>query len=669
MMPGRNARPFAQFLMVYGVICIAVILVYYPGLHGPFVFDDIPNILRNPAIRISDLNPSSLYAAAAYSPSNAMSRPLAGISFAINYYIAGNLSSAVGFKLTNLIIHLVNSALVYWFVKLLVRQTQKRNPTLSYVPWLPGLATAIWALHPINLTSVLYVVQRMTSLSALFVLLGMILFLYGRQRIQEQKDHGMTLIVAGWFTGLLLGMGGKETAVLMLLYIPLVEYLIFSRADFHTTAGKYLSVFYALGIGLPLLLLLGWVLTHTEFLFHSYDIRDFGMAKRLLTEPRIIWFYLYLLFIPNIAAFGLYHDDIPVSTGAFTPWTTLPAIFAIIVLIVTALLSRKKYPLFSFAILWFLVGHALESTFLPLELAHEHRNYLPAVGPVVGITYALGIAFHHRNRFYPVLCGVIAIVLASVSFVRAQTWATEDSLITTMGRNHPASPRTQAILAEYYAYRLGNLAEAQRHYELAATLEPDDISYTIRVLINAARISAPKNNGNDKPDTGAQAQFAETAISPQLRDRLEEHLSNKPLTPSLLFTLDQLATCFLQSPSECGGLYPQVIDWYLWALNNPRISRDAHKTISIYLFRISTAQKNYSTALDAAINARSVNPADISLLLMEADARIALHQFGRAEDMLLHAGNGSVTLPPDGVRGINILLAKIRAMRASSMSR
>ena len=669
MIADPERRPLVLFLTAYIAIGIAVFLVYFSGLNGPFVFDDIPNILRNPGIRISTIDLSSLYTAAVSSPDNATPRPLAGLSFAVNYLFAGNPANAMGFKVTNLVIHLINTALVYWFVLLIVRRAQENQPLQANNRWLPAFAAALWALHPLQLTSVLYVVQRMTSLCALFVLLGMILFIYGRQRLHEQKSHGIILMAAGWFTGLFLGLGGKEIAVLVLLYIPLIEYLFFSRADFHTTAGKHLPAFYALAIGLPLLLILGWIAMHPQIVYHGYEHRDFSMAERLLTEPRIIWFYLYLLFIPNIAAFSLYHDDIPISTGAFTPWTTMPAIFLLLALVAVGFLSRKKYPLFSFAILWFLVGHALESTFLPLELAHEHRNYLPSIGPVLGVTYSLGLAFHHRVRLFPVLCGAIAIALASVTSLRAQTWGTEESLITTMGRNHPASPRTQAILAEFYAHRLGNLAEAQQHYELAAALEPGDISYTIQMLINTARISAAENAGQDKPDIGIRAKPVEPVISPRLRDRIGESLSSKPLSPNILFALDQLDTCLLQIPSECRGLYLQAVDWHKWTLNNPHITRAEHKTVSIYLFRISTAHRDHSTALDAAIKARSRDPSDISLLLMEADARIALRQFERAEDMLLHAGNGSDTLAPDTMRGINVLQARIRAMRASNTTR
>ncbi|WP_372521545.1 hypothetical protein [Sulfuricaulis sp.] len=659
-----RTRALIVALGVYGIIAIAVTLAYFPGLHGPFVFDDIPNIAHNSAIQISTLCPSSLYAAVVSSPSSALGRPLAILSFAINYFIAGDLTNTFDFKLANLAIHLTNTALVYWFVLLLLKQAAKTNPTLTNAQWLPALVAAFWALHPLNLTSVLYVVQRMTSLSALFVLLGMILFLHGRQRVQEQKRHGMTLIVGGWLTGLVLGTGAKETAVLILLYIPLTEYIFFSRADFRTAAGKPLRAFYGLAIVLPLLAILAWVLTHPQFVQESYKMRNFDMTARLLTEPRILWFYLYLLFVPNITEFSLFHDDIPISTGLFTPWTTLPAILALVALTAAAFMGKKKYPIFSFAVLWFLVGHSLESSFLPLEIAHEHRNYLPAIGPLMAMVYTLGSAFPDRNRLSLALCIMLAVALASVTFLRAQAWASEEQLIVTMVQHHPRSASAQAMLAELYAVRKVDLIQAQRHYEAAAALDPNEMSYPIRILINGVKMSSLGMNGGEKGSSLVEPDQFHTVISTQLHGHIKDRLSHNALTPTTMLTLDDMASRITQAPLQYHDLYPYAIDWYRAVLKNPNVTRDAHNASVIHLFEISTAAGDHATALETAVTARLHDPADISYALMEADARISLHQLGRAEDMLLHIKHDSSRLSPEIMNDIDILLTKIRTIRA-----
>lgn len=658
-----RARALIAGLGVYGIIAIAVTLVYFPGLHGPFVFDDINNITHNSAIQISTLQLSSLHSAALSSPSSALGRPLAALSFAINYFIAGDPTNTFSFKIVNLAIHLTNTALVYWFVLLLMRQAAKTTPALPSTRWLPALVAALWALHPINLTSVLYVVQRMTSLSALFVLMGMILFLHGRQRVHEQKRLGMMLIVGGWLTGLILGTGAKETAVLILLYIPLTEYVFFSRSDFRTATGKQLRAFYGLAIALPLLAILAWVFTHPQFVLESYKIRNFDMTARLLTEPRILWFYLYLLFIPNITEFSLFHDDIPVSTGLFTPWTTLPAILALLALAAVAFVGRKKYPIFSFAVLWYLVGHSLESSFLPLEMAHEHRNYLPAIGPIMAAVYALGAAFSSRDRLAPALCALLAIALAGLTFLRAQTWASDEQLIVAMAQHHPRSASAQAMLAELYAIRKGDLIQAQRHYEAAAALDPDEISYSIRMLINRVKISSRGNYSSEKMSGIAETGVLHAAISTHLNDRIKDLLSHKAPTGTTMLTLDDMASRIIRAPRQNHDLYPYAIDWYRAILSNPNVSRNLHVAAVIHLFEMSTAMGDHATALDTAVTARSHDPSDANYALMEADARIALHQLTRAEEILLYLKTDASRLSPDSLNGADILLTKIRTIR------
>jgi hypothetical protein len=121
----------------------------------------------------------------------------------LNHYVAGGFADTLVYKTTNLVIHLVNAILIYWLSFLLLEQLSKKKLSIPdrMRSWLPGLIAGAWALHPLLLTSVLYVVQRMTSLSALFVLAGLITFVYGRQRVQESGRHGYLLMTLGLVGG------------------------------------------------------------------------------------------------------------------------------------------------------------------------------------------------------------------------------------------------------------------------------------------------------------------------------------------------------------------------------------------------------------------------------------------------------------------------------------
>ena len=105
-----------------------------------------------------------------------------------------------------------------------------------------------------------------------------------------------------------------------------------------------------------------------KWLWAGYELRSFTLLERLLTEARVLWFYLGLIVLPRFEAFGLYHDDISLSTGLLMPWTTLPALLGLAGLVGIAWHVRNRAPLLAFGIAWFLIGHSLESTVLPLEI-------------------------------------------------------------------------------------------------------------------------------------------------------------------------------------------------------------------------------------------------------------------------------------------------------------
>jgi hypothetical protein len=130
-----------------------------------------------------------------------------------------------------------------------------------------------------------------------------------------------------------------------------------------------------------------------------------------------------------------------------------------------------------------------------------------------------------------------------------------------------------------------------------------------------------------------------------------------------MLTLDDLASRITQAPLQYHDLYPYAIDWYQAILNNPNASRDIHAATVIHLFEISAAVGDHATALDTVVTARLHDPADASYALMEADARIALHQLERAEEILLYIKRNPSSSSADTMNDVDILLARIRALR------
>jgi len=434
----------------YALLAVALILTalaYLPGLHGPFAFDDVTNILQNQGLVIHSLHWDQLMQAAFSADAGPFKRPLSSLSFAFNIYFSG--LDATSFKITNLIIHLLNGLLIYTLLRQILRHWSdtKIIDSSAAVLWLPLLCTGAWLLHPLNLTAVLFIVQRETSLCSLFILLGCVLYVHGRLRMLAAKSGWPWLYIGTAITGL-LAIFTKETGLLLPVYLLIIEICVFRFSNRDERVDYRLSFFFGLFLIVPLCLGLLWLgFRHGGFL--SYVGRDFTLSERLLTEPRVIWDYIRWTLFPRLPDLGLYHDDIPLSTGLLTPATTLLSILGLVALLAAAVLTWKKRPWITFGILWFFTGQLLESTIFPLEIAFEHRNYLADMGILFAV---FGFILTERSRLLSIRYRVgilLALVLTygAVTGMRAYVWRSTLSLVQTQAANHPQSP--------YATYALG----------------------------------------------------------------------------------------------------------------------------------------------------------------------------------------------------------------------
>ena len=134
-----------------------------------------------------------------------------------------------------------------------------------------------------------------------------------------------------------------------------------------------------------------------------------------MTEPRVLCIYLSQLFYPVPTRLSIEHDII-YSTSLIRPWTTLPAILGVFFLIGLAGRQMRRRPMLSFAILFFFLNHAVESSVLPLELIFEHRNYLPSmflfVPVAIGLQRVLDFYRAKQSVLYPVLIAFIVLLVA-----------------------------------------------------------------------------------------------------------------------------------------------------------------------------------------------------------------------------------------------------------------
>ena len=431
-------------LLVLGLV-ILPLFTLWPGLSGPFLFDDEPNLNALQLIQ-GEVRQDTLENYLAEKSAGPTGRPLSMLSFLLNdVYWPSEPSS---FKYTNLLIHILNGLLLAWLVLAIVRQwagkLDQRHVMISL------LVAAFWVLNPYQLSSVMYVVQRMAQLSALCVLSGLLLYISGRRFLASgDVGKGYGLVWLGYLVGAGVGVLSKENAALFFLLVPLFEWLLFPVAE----SGKERPLLLKATLGLPALAMI-LVLGSYFFSTHAYDwFRDFTLSERLMSQGRALGYYLWRYLIPGVGYVGLYADGFEKSVGLLQPVSTLIWIVVHALIIALAVVYARRFPLLSLGILFFYVAHSMESGAIALELFFEHRNYLPSM------LLLLGILHIPQQKVVMLTMVPVVVICAALQYLQATFWGDERHLNTIMVVENPTSERALVAYANYLE-RQGNLVDS-----------------------------------------------------------------------------------------------------------------------------------------------------------------------------------------------------------------
>jgi tetratricopeptide (TPR) repeat protein len=601
--------PSLKTILLTCILIAAVFTVYLPGLHGPFIFDDLSNITNNAHLRLTQLNTNNVVSALESGHAGPLKRPIAMLSFALNYYFAGGYI-APAFKITNIAVHCLNAILVTILCLQLLKRaslTPCKPKHYNYKLWLAFSISILWAVHPINLTSILYIVQRMTSLSTLFSLSCIILYLSARNHaLKHSFSWRTTGLLLSCLISLILALFSKENAVLIPFIILLIELTLFPTEKpwvlFKALPNKNRVIIWACVIIACSLALL-WTIDYASSGFNS---RPFTMLERVLTESRVLCFYISLILIPRINGFGLFHDDVAISTSLFSPWTTIVSVAFILGLLATAFYYRKKNPLFALGIGWFFIGHLLESTFFSLEIAHEHRNNLPSIGIILAAFSLIPFAkFNNKKATASIF--FIAIILGSTTWLRAEQWGNYQTLAYYEAEHHPDSPAIQALLSNA-ANQAGDIEIATQAIKKAMALDPKETAYAMHYQ----NILAIHNK----------------VIPYELQQETLRRIKANHLTPSTQLALDQIVGCLKKEP--CAPLKQNYLEWISTVIEkSPNTARywymrgKTHRAMNDDLAALNDYQKAY------VINDGFLHP-----LFEMADILLRMGQIPQTEEII-----------------------------------
>src|SRR5690554_3792536 len=401
------------------IVALLVGLVFFPGLSGGFVLDDGFNILQNSLLYVNSFVADDLINAALSFHDGNGSRPLPMMSFALDYWRQGGMDPR-GFKVTNLIIHGVTTFFMALFLRRLLLVA---NWEMSQADRGALCLALVWAIHPIQVSSVMYVVQRMQTMETLFLVLSLWAYLGMRQMQMAGAGRGRgygLLVLLFW----LLALGCKEDAPALFLFLLALELTVlrFKAADEKVEKGLRQSFLLLTVFGCIIYL---FVVVPYYWSWDVHANRNFSTPGRLLTQARVLVMYLGQILFPHPDRMVFIYDHLSVSHSFIQPWTTLPSLIVICAILIWAWRWRSRRPLFSLGVLFFFCGHFITSNVIPLELAFEHRNHFPLIGVVISISDLLFCFWRRwkvRNQPRYAIISAIILLLGIATVIHAYTW-------------------------------------------------------------------------------------------------------------------------------------------------------------------------------------------------------------------------------------------------------
>ncbi len=542
-------QEWGAFLFFAAALSLAYVLYSFAFTAG-FFFDDEPNLA--PLGRIQSFHDlvDFLFSGSA----GPLGRPISLASFLI--HLGAWPHDPAAFFYANTLIHLINACLLYWFCHLLLTQTRIEVPAKA---WVCAWGGALWALHPLLLSASMFAVQRMTLLSATFVLLGLIAYLKIRGLPATHRMRIPSMLASLAVFGLLAGMC-KENGLLLPFYVLVLEYALLKQSP--APRGNPAQRLYPAILWLLPAIAITYLALHWGEIRAGYGGRPFTLEQRLMSESIILWDYVRLTFFPARSGLNPFKGEeflVAQMNGA-----VILAIAAWVGIAMLALLTRKRWPWLAFGVFWFLVGHSMESSVIPLELYFHHRNYLPAAGALLAAVLGISqIGGTYRSWGYRT-CGLILAGFAFVLYQAASVWGNVPLAAALWYEEQPDSERA----VQFHARTLSAQGEWGGAYELiskAARNQPTNSAFKLQQLQTAC--------GLDMSPVELEKSYRLAA------NGLEQTLRSFAATDAL----DKLRQ--MVENGECGLDMNRILELHGLLQRNPSFQQDGNLRFELHMIR------------------------------------------------------------------------------------
>ncbi|HEX3730604.1 MAG TPA: tetratricopeptide repeat protein, partial [Opitutaceae bacterium] len=442
-------RPKIRTLLCAAAILGALLLAYGNSFGGPFVFDDLPSIPKNPTIRhLWPLGPALHPPAAA----GVGGRPLLNLTFALNYALSG--LSVWSYHAVNLLIHAAAALALFG----IVRRTLRRCDPAGSEAEAAGLALAaalLWALHPAQTATVTYLSQRAEGLMALFYLATLYCFIRGAESPRPRGGPWFALAALAC----LLGVETKEVMVTAPFVVLLYDriYLAGSWAElWRRRKFAHLALFAS------------WILL--AFLLTDVGARGVGAGQPIspqayaLIECWVVLHYLAVAAWPHPIIFDYGFNP---ATGPVAPCVLLLGLILAGVAAGMLLRPRIAFPAACFFILLSPTSSVVPIAFDPMVL---NRIYLPLAGLAVLAAVAVRRGFGRPGYL---ALGAMGLVGAFLTARRNEDYQSAIGLWQDTALQAPANARAHNNLGDLLLAVPGETPKAIAELQAAIRLKPD----------------------------------------------------------------------------------------------------------------------------------------------------------------------------------------------------
>lgn len=422
-------------------ILIATFFAYKGGLNGGFIFDDYNNLNKLNGFQ-NEITLEKLQRFVGESDSGPLKRPISIFSFLFD--AQDWPTEAYSFKRTNLIIHLINGGLLYLLLVILFKYKDFNVNKRLYIA---GFSAFMWMAHPFFVSTTLYVIQRMAMLPLMFMLMGFIIYLIARRKYHyTQGKKGCLLLFISVYLMTLLAVLSKENGIVYIWLVALFEVFIIQRYLHFKPMSKTISLWL---LKLPCFALLAIFVIQIPGFINGYDVREYNMLERLMTQGRAVSKYIYHLILPGYFTEGVFTDGFKHSTSLVKPISTLFSLIFVLSLLVVAWYKRKTWVWFSFVVFFFFIAQILESSIVPLELYYEHRVYIASLFLPVLLVLII-IKLSNQSKVVFIIPLLLSLLLAGMTYMRSDIWSNNLQLHELTMNKFPESVRARVSTASIY---------------------------------------------------------------------------------------------------------------------------------------------------------------------------------------------------------------------------